>query len=309
MLNRHVKLALFLSAAWLSQANAIAGELTLFASPGFQGREVTLRTESRSLTDLGFNDRASSMVVRSGRWEVCIDSEFRNECRVFEPGEYPNLDRFANAISSAREIGGGRGRDDDRGDGRGEGRGRGRGGEQQASVLLFDSTDLRGRSLALNGDTANLASQGFNDRVQSMVIQSGNWEFCVHYNFGGECRVFGPGEYRTLDRSFNRSITSARLVGQEGRGRGRRDDNQRREGVELFSSEGFGGERMQVRDEVRNLVPLNFNDRAGSIIVYSGEWEFCQHTDFRGQCMTYGPGRYDRLGGLNNAISSIRRVR
>jgi hypothetical protein len=305
MLNRTVKAALFLSAAWLSQASASAGELSLFAGPGFQGREVTLRAETRDFNDIGFNDRASSMIVRSGRWEVCIDSDFRKECRIFEPGEYRNLERFTNAISSAREVGGGRGRDDDRG----EGRGRGRGGEQQAAVLLFDGSDLRGRSLALNGDAANLSDQGFNDRVQSMVIQSGNWEFCVHYNFGGECRVFGPGEYRTLDRTFNRAITSARLVGQEGRGRGRRDDNQRREGVELFAGQGFGGERMMVREEVRNLVPLNFNDRAGSLIVYSGEWEFCQHSDFRGQCMTYGPGRYDRLGSLNNAISSIRRVR
>ncbi|UUZ50089.1 beta/gamma crystallin family protein [Massilia sp. B-10] len=64
-----------------------------------------------------------------------------------------------------------------------------------------------------------------------------------------------------------------------------------------------------MRDEVRTLVDFDFNDRAGSLIVYSGQWEFCQHADFRGQCMVYGPGRYDRLGSLDNQISSIRRVR
>jgi hypothetical protein len=130
---------------------------------------------------------------------------------------------------------------------------------------------------------------------------------CVHYNFGGQCRVFGPGEYRNLDRTFNRSITSVRMVGQGG---GRRDDgNGRRDGVELFSAPGFGGERIQVNEEIRDLNRANFNDRAGSLVVYSGQWTFCEHSEFQGQCVTYGPGRYDRLGSLNNQISSLRRVR
>jgi hypothetical protein len=330
MLNRHVKLALLLSSAWLSQAAAHAGELTLFSGAGFQGREVTVREATRDLVPLGFNDRAASMIIRSGRWEVCVDADYRNECRVFEPGEYRNLDRMANTISSVREIEGGRGdyrndnradyrdrlderdndyrdndyRDDDR-DGRGHRR-----RYQAPSVQLFDTPGLRGRSVALRGDTADLVPLGFNDAARSMVIEAGSWEICQHRNYGGECRVFGPGEYRYLDRAFQRSITSARVVAQEG-GRGRDDDERgRREGVELFSSAGFGGERVQVRDEVRKLdQQYNFHDRAGSLIVYSGQWEFCRDADFRGQCMTYGPGRYDRLGSLHNAISSIRRVR
>jgi hypothetical protein len=306
MLNRHLKLALFLSASWLAQATASAGELTLFAGPGFQGREMTLRGETRNLTDVGFNDRASSMIVRSGRWEVCVDADFRNECRVYEPGEYGTLDRMGNGISSAREIGGGRGNDDRRGDGRGHGRGHG----NQEPITLFEGNDMSGRSISLRGDVRNLTQQGFNDRTQSLVVESGSWEVCVHRDFGGQCRVFGPGEYRNLDRTLNRQITSVRQIGQGGGRRDdRRDDSNRREGVELFSTQGFGGERIQVRDEIRDMNQANFNDRAGSLIVYSGEWVFCQHADFQGQCMTYGPGRYDRLGSLNNQISSIRRVR
>lgn len=329
MLNRHVKLALFLSAAWLSQAAATAGEVTLFSAPGFQGRDVTVRDTMRDLNQLGFNDRSASMIVRSGRWEMCRDADFRNDCRVFEPGEYHSLERMANAITSLREIDGGRGddRNDNRGDyrndnrndhrdayrdGRDDGRGEGRGQRRRdraPSVQLFDTHELRGRSINVREDVVNLTALGFNDRTQSIIVESGTWEFCQHHNFGGQCKVFEPGQYRHLERAFFRSITSARVVAE--RGRGRRDDGEhgRREGVELFSSEGFDGERMPVREEVRNLAQHNFNDRAASLIVYSGQWEFCQHGDFRGQCMTYGPGRYDRLGSLNRAISSIRRVR
>lgn len=170
MLKRQAKLALFLSAAWLSQA-ALAGELTLFSSEGFERREVTLRDGNSDLSSMRFNDRSESMIVRSGPWEVCVHSAFRGD-------------------------------------------------------------------------------------------------------------EYGP-----------------------------RDAYNRRDGVELFSEPGFGGARVPVRDQVSTLNHLRFNDKAGSLIVYGGRWEFCQHSEFRGQCMTYGPGRYDRLGSLHNQISSIRRVR
>lgn len=310
MLKRNVKLAIALSAAWLAQASATAGEITLFTGQGFQGRELRLNNPVRDLTAMDFNDRTGSMVVRSGRWEVCVHADYR-ECDIIGPGEYPSLNRMGGQISSLREVAGGydervEERRDYRDDNR-AGRWNGGGGE---GVIMFDALDMRGRSMPLRGDAPNFQNLGFNDMAQSMVIQSGTWEFCVHANFGGECRVYGPGEYRNLDRAFYRSISSARVVSEDrGRGRGRDRDRRNRDGVELFSTMGFGGERVQVRDETRNMEHLNFNDRAGSLIVYSGQWEFCQHADFRGQCLTYGPGRYDRLGGLTNQISSMRRVR
>ena len=350
MLKRNVKLGLLVSAAWLSQASATAGELTLFSDSGFQGRQVTLRDATRSLDALGFNDRSASMVIRSGRWEVCMHADFR-DCQVMEPGQYRQLDRMTNQISSVREVGGGAyderserrderlerrderlerredrredrlddrlddrnyNRSDNRSDNR-AGYWNGNGADQSAPVILFERSEMRGRSLPLRGDIANLTLLGFNDRAQSMVVQNGSWEFCIDKNFGGQCQVFGPGEYRNIDRGFFRAITSARMVSNDdgrGRGNGRgRGGDRGRDGVELFAAAGFGGERVQVSNEVRSLEQLNFNDRAASLVVHNGQWEFCQHADFRGQCMTYGPGRYERLGNLNYQISSMRRVR
>ncbi len=303
---RPYQLALMLSTTLFAHAAAHAGDVTLYSGNDLSGREVTVRAEVNNLQSVGFNDRAVSMVVHSGRWEACTDAEFRGECRVFDAGQYRNLDRFTNQISSLREIDGGQ-RDD---------RGRGRGRD---SVMLFDSADMRGRSVALRGDTNNFVPLGFNDMTQSMVIRGGTWEFCQHTDFRGQCRVFGPGEYRNLDRAFNRSISSARQVG----GRGDRDDrrggygqrdgyNDPRDGgaVELFTGQGYGGQRLPINgNEIRSLEEVNFNDRTGSIVIQSGEWEFCQHADFRGQCQVFGPGRYDRLGTMHNAISSVRRIR
>lgn len=298
MLNRHVKLALLLSFAWLSQAAAHAGELTLFSRDGFQGGQLTVREPVRNLTDRGFNDRAQSMIIQSGRWEVCVDSDFR-DCRVLEPGEYRNLERLANNISSMREVGGG------------YANGNGQDDERSAPVMLFDAPQLRGRGFGLRDDVQDLSRTGFNDMTQSMLIQSGRWEVCVHADFRGPCRVFGPGQYRNMDRTFFRSISSVRQVGNDNRrdDRGQRGERRRDAGVELFAAPGFGGERTAVREELRNLEEIGFNDRAGSLIVFGGQWEFCEHSEFRGRCQTYGPGRYERLGSLQFEISSIRRVR
>lgn len=175
----------------------------------------------------------------------------------------------------------------------------------RARVILFDGLDLQGASIPLHDDVVNLGQLGFNDRARSMLIEAGTWQFCVDAHFGGRCRVYGPGQYRSVDRVLYRALSSARVLPNEPE---RRRDR-RREGVDLFNATDFRGERVRVQASTENLEQLNFNDAAGSLIVYRGRWEFCQHADFGGQCLTYGPGRYDRLGSLSHQISSLRRVR
>src|SRR5206468_5752458 len=54
----------------------------------------------------GFNDRASSVVVDRGRWEVCEDARFEGRCVVLRPGSYDSLARMGmnNRISSVRPL-------------------------------------------------------------------------------------------------------------------------------------------------------------------------------------------------------------
>ena len=84
---------------------AIAAEITLFEGPNFQGRSITFNGEARNLDPIGFNDRASSIIVRDGVWEGCVDAYFQGACAQFRPGEYPQLDRrFNHSISSLRVL-------------------------------------------------------------------------------------------------------------------------------------------------------------------------------------------------------------
>jgi hypothetical protein len=57
-----------------------------------------------------------------------------------------------------------------------------------------------------------------------------------------------------------------------------------------------------------SLGRTGFNDRASSLRVESGYWIFCSDAEFRGECRTFGPGDYATLPGLNNVISSGRRI-
>ena len=305
---------------------AHAAELTLYSGARFSGSAIALRDSTPNLVRLGYNDRAHSIVVRSGHWTVCEHLDYGGGCMNLGPGEYPNLNQLSGRITSVRLLqdGGGPGygrRDDDRWDGArqgdrlGDNRGddrwdQGRGGPlRSGAVILFDQRDLRGRSLPLGGTTPDLVPLGFNDEVESMVIQQGTWEFCSDIHFRGHCRVLGPGEYRSLDRTLARAISSARPASGGGRWGGGGRDGRRNGLVELFSSAEFRGDRIEILGQARELDGYRFNDRAKSLIVHGGEWEACEHIDFGGRCELYRPGEYAHLNHLSSRISSLRRVR
>jgi len=181
-------------------------------------------------------------------------------------------------------------------------------------LTLFADSDFRGARVTVQRDTPDLNRFGFNDRASSVVVRSGYWALCEHNNFGGRCDEFGPGEYRSLPR--NDSVSSLREITRGGRGdrggdwRGDRDGRgPRGDDVQIFSAPRFEGAQLGVSRDMNTLTNIGFNDRAASIIIREGRWEFCDDADFRGQCVVYGPGRYAFLERMNNRISSLRRVR
>ena len=73
-------------------AQAAAG-ITFYEREDFRGQSFTTDRPVRDLDRFGFNNRASSAVVSSGRWEVCEDSRFRGRCVVLRQGSYESLSR------------------------------------------------------------------------------------------------------------------------------------------------------------------------------------------------------------------------
>ena len=95
-----------LGVAALGFATQAAAQITFYEGEGFRGRVFTTDKQVWNFERIGFNDRASSVVVTRGRWEVCEDAGFRGRCTILSPGNYPSLAPlgFNNRISSARPI-------------------------------------------------------------------------------------------------------------------------------------------------------------------------------------------------------------
>jgi uncharacterized protein YcfJ len=92
-----------LLAAWNASA-----QVTLYEYEGLRGQVFTADRPITDLARYGFNDRASSIVVQRGQWEVCEHQNFQGRCMTLRPGQYPSLAAMGmnNKVSSFRRIDG-----------------------------------------------------------------------------------------------------------------------------------------------------------------------------------------------------------
>jgi len=89
-------------------ASVASAQVTLYQQEGFRGKTFSTNNPVNNLDRLGFNDRASSAIVDRGTWQVCDDSDYRGQCIVLRPGQYPSLGAMGlnNRVSSLRRVSG-----------------------------------------------------------------------------------------------------------------------------------------------------------------------------------------------------------
>ena len=194
-------LSFFIAAcAWAQDPR---GEVLVYERPGFAGRSVTLRDDMGNLALMGFDNRAASIYVLDGTWEFCTDAYFRGSCRLYGPGQYRNLGNQARRLSSGRLVGTSIGHAMRPGEGRWQDVGKG-------DVSVFDAREFRGFLTTLSDPVRDFDRIGINDKVASIIVNRGTWEFCTHANFGGDCHVYGPGRYPAIPRGLSGKVSSAR---------------------------------------------------------------------------------------------------
>jgi uncharacterized protein YcfJ len=95
-----------LATAALAAAGHAAAQITLYEGEGYHGRSMTVDDRVGNLGRAGFNDRASSIIVERGRWELCEHPHFEGRCVVLRRGSYPSLRQVGlnNQISSIRRV-------------------------------------------------------------------------------------------------------------------------------------------------------------------------------------------------------------
>lgn len=265
------------------------GSVTLHDGAGFTGTSVEINGPMERLTQLRFNDKASSITINEGVWEVCADSRFRGRCQVIDASVRTlrglGIDNNISSIRPASERPAPTSDPDTSADG---------------PIVFYEDDRFRGRSTALQNDTRDLSSVRFNDRARSVRVNSGVWQVCSDANFRGEC-AYIDGDVRSLgDVGLSRQISSARLTPYE--------QTPDKYAISLFNNRDFGGEFLGFDDGVSDLSSYRFNDTAGSVLISSGTWLLCTDADFRGRCEVMRRSEAD-LGDLefSNMVTSFRR--
>ena len=96
-----------LAVAGLAIATSASAQVTFYENANFSGRALTVQRQASNLSNTRINNRASSVVVHSNRWEVCEDSGYRGRCVILRKGSYPSLADMSmnNRVSSVRRVG------------------------------------------------------------------------------------------------------------------------------------------------------------------------------------------------------------
>ena len=87
-------------------ATTAAGQITFYEGEGFRGWVFATSATVDNLAQTGFNDRASSVVIERGRWEVCEHAYFKGRCVILRRGSYDSLASMGmnDRISSVRPV-------------------------------------------------------------------------------------------------------------------------------------------------------------------------------------------------------------
>ena len=201
-----------LAIAALALATQACAEVTFYEDDGFQGRSFTTDQQVNNLERRGFNDRASSVIVRGNRgerWEVCEDSRFRGRCVVLRPGQYPSLAAMGlnDRVSSVRAVGRNARLEEDRYAPPPPPP------AQVSQVVFYENENFQGRTFTADSPVADFRSAGFNDRASSVVVRGERWEVCDTIRYEGRCVILRPGQYASLAAmGLNDQISSVRTV-------------------------------------------------------------------------------------------------
>jgi len=178
-----------------------------------------------------------------------------------------------------------------------------------AAVVLYELDQFSGRNFATSTVVENLADVGFNDRASSIYIRRGHWQFCSDAFYFGQCQVLGPGAYRNLgSMGLNNRISSLRPGDGVSGGPGGPGDGPDPARITIYDRPAISGQSATFAADVNDLAHVGFENRVRSIDVAAGRWMLCTQAFFRGECRTFGPGRYARLGSLSGRILSMRRA-
>lgn len=268
----------------------VAEGVVLFEGPSFAGRSLAIEGPTERLDR--FNDRARSMIVYDGQWELCEQDRYRGDCATFGPGRHANLGRFAGELSSLRPL-----------EARTSGAPVGyvEGPNASAPSVAATPTPPSVTSAVPPTGTAPVAPSiayapppVVVSRPAPPVVISGSAPLrSPDYGNPAPPQVAAFPEsprFATYPATPPHATQPARVV--------------------VYEGPNFRGRATAIAEDLTaDLRHTSLDERAASLRVEAGSWILCSDPNFQGQCWTFGPGEYPTLpAGLQDHITSARRV-
>lgn len=174
----------------LSPSQAKAADIELYSSTSFAGDVVGFNGDVADLNAYGFSNRASSIRIRRGVWQVCSDANYRGNCMTLDR-DVANLTSVGlnDSITSFR---------------------RSAGSGQNHEIIVYSDTGYGGARQAFNGAVPDLQRYGLDNRISSLRLRGGAWEICDGRNYSGECEVVASDVANLNDYDMNNRVSSLR---------------------------------------------------------------------------------------------------
>ncbi|KAF3833073.1 hypothetical protein F7725_026738 [Dissostichus mawsoni] len=150
-------------------------------------------------------------------------------------------------------------------------------------VTLFEQRNFAGRRLDLSSDCARLSDKSFPERCNSVQYL---WDMSER------------GEYNCYDK-WSAQVDHVSSDNNPGK-------------AHLFERAGFSGKKMEIQDDIPNLMSRYSLNRVASIRVLGGAWVCYQEPNYRGPHYILEKRDYNNFsdwGSQNSTVGSMRRVR
>ncbi|MGH6933322.1 MAG: CVNH domain-containing protein [Dongiaceae bacterium] len=191
-LKRLILAAMAIGAAGaLTPSGAKAADIELYSNSSFAGDVVGFIGDVPDLNAYGFSNRASSIRVRRGAWQVCSEANYRGNCLIVER-DVMNMSSLGlnDTITSVRRSTGARG--------------------QNPEIIAYTETGYGGTRQTFNSAVPDLQRYGLDNRISSLRVRGGTWEICDGKNFSGDCETVAADVANLSDFELNNRISSFR---------------------------------------------------------------------------------------------------
>jgi hypothetical protein len=80
------------------------GDILMFEDTGYQGRVYEVMGDTPDLDVARFNDKASSIRIVRGKWEICEHANYQGRCSRLDADQFVLPREWNDAISSIRRV-------------------------------------------------------------------------------------------------------------------------------------------------------------------------------------------------------------